>query len=58
MLADKSLAATKKPKIKYTQLEQQFVEIKEKYQDAILFVECGYKYRFFGDDAEVGALLK
>ena len=44
----------KKSKVKYTQLEQQFVEIKEKYQDAVLFVECGYKYRFFGEDAEVG----
>ena len=38
---------------KLTPLEQQFVAIKEKYPDALLFVECGYKYRFFGDDAEV-----
>ena len=29
------------------------MEIKEKYPDAVLFVECGYKYRFFGEDAEV-----
>ena len=43
----------KKSKLKYTQLEQQFIEIKEKYPDAVLFVECGYKYRFFGEDAEV-----
>ena len=42
-----------KGKVKYTPLEQQFMAIKEKYQDAILFVECGYKYRFFGEDAEV-----
>ena len=42
-----------KVKPKYTPLEQQFVDLKEKYPDAILFVECGYKYRFFGDDAEV-----
>ena len=43
--------------MKYTQLEQQFIEIKEKYPDAVLFVECGYKYRFFGEDAEVGVHL-
>ena len=40
-------------KTKYTPLEMQYVEIKEKYPDAVLFVECGYKYRFFGEDAEV-----
>lgn len=37
----------------YTPLEQQFMEIKEQHKDAILCVECGYKYRFFGEDAEV-----
>lgn len=29
------------------------MEMKEQYKDAILCVECGYKYRFFGEDAEV-----
>lgn len=29
------------------------MEIKEQYKDTILCVECGYKYRFFGEDAEV-----
>lgn len=43
----------KKIKIKYTPLELQVVELKEKYPDALLFIECGYKYRFFGEDAEV-----
>ena len=39
--------------LKYTPLEQQFMEIKRNHSDAVLFVECGYKYRFFGSDAEV-----
>eukprot|EP01137_Pigoraptor_chileana_P029741 Opistho-2@15302 len=38
-----------------TPLEQQFVAVKRKYADAVLFVECGYKFRFFGQDAQVGA---
>lgn len=42
-----------KTKLKYTPLEQQYIDIKKKYSDALLLVECGYKYRFFGDDAEV-----
>ena len=37
----------------YTPLEKQVVEIKEKFNDVLLFVECGYKYRFFGEDAQV-----
>lgn len=37
----------------YTPLELQFIEMKKKYKDAVLCVECGYKYRFFGQDAEV-----
>ncbi|KAK3610246.1 hypothetical protein CHS0354_022310 [Potamilus streckersoni] len=39
----------------YTKLELQYLEIKDKYPDAILFVECGYKYRFFREDAEIAA---
>ncbi|XP_075127498.1 DNA mismatch repair protein Msh3 [Leptodactylus fuscus] len=39
----------------YTPLETQYMEIKEKHKDAILCVECGYKYRFFGEDAEIAA---
>lgn len=27
--------------------------MKKQYKDAVLCVECGYKYRFFGEDAEV-----
>lgn len=37
-----------------TPLEKQVMAIKEQYPDAILFVECGYRYRFFDKDAEVG----
>ena len=41
-------------KVKFTQLEQQVIEIKKKYPEVVLFVECGYRFRFFGKDAEVG----
>ena len=40
---------------KLTPLEQQVKSIKEKYSDTLLMVECGYRYRFFGDDAEKAA---
>ena len=40
-------------KVKYTLLQRQFLTIKEKLKDAVLFMESGHKYRFFGDDAEV-----
>ncbi|CAM5145419.1 unnamed protein product [Natator depressus] len=45
----------KRTKSIYTPLELQFMEMKEQYKDAILCVECGYKYRFFGEDAEIAA---
>lgn len=45
--------ASKKSKSIYTPLEQQYLEIKEQYPDAILCIEVGYKFRFFGHDAEV-----
>ncbi|KAF8077502.1 hypothetical protein N665_1032s0013 [Sinapis alba] len=41
--------------IKYTPLEQQVVELKSKHPGVILMVEVGYRYRFFGEDAEVAA---
>lgn len=45
----------KRTKSIYTPLELQYLEIKQQQKDAILCVECGYKYRFFGEDAEIAA---
>ncbi|KAM3730106.1 hypothetical protein ACB098_12G062400 [Castanea mollissima] len=42
-------------KTKYTPLEQQVVDLKNRYPDVLLMVEVGYKYRFFGQDAEIAA---
>jgi hypothetical protein len=42
-----------KSNVKYTPLELQIVELKQKYPDVLLVVEVGYKYKFFGDDAKV-----
>ena len=39
----------------YTPLEKQVINIREKYKDCLLMVECGYKIRFFGDDAVAAA---
>ncbi|MCO5576830.1 hypothetical protein L7F22_030650 [Adiantum nelumboides] len=39
----------------YTPLEQQVVELKAKYKDVLLMVEVGYRYRMFGEDAEIAA---
>ena len=39
----------------YTPLEQQFMAIKAEHADCVLFVECGYKYRFFGEDAKTAS---
>ncbi|GBN90851.1 DNA mismatch repair protein Msh3, partial [Araneus ventricosus] len=39
--------------IKYTALEKQYLEFRNKYPDVLLLLECGYKYRFFGKDAEI-----
>ncbi|KAI3735294.1 hypothetical protein L6452_14789 [Arctium lappa] len=40
---------------KYTPLEQQVVELKSKYKDVLLMIEVGYRFRFFGEDAENAA---
>ena len=39
----------------YTPMEQQYLSIKAKYPDAVLFIECGYNYRFFGEDARIAS---
>ncbi|KAJ8030059.1 DNA mismatch repair protein Msh3 [Holothuria leucospilota] len=38
-----------------TPLEKQVMAIKEQHPDVILFVECGYRFRFFDKDAEIAA---
>ena len=48
-------AASRSSKKKLTPLEQQVKEVKEKYPDTLLMVEVGYRYRFFGQDAERAA---
>ncbi|XP_053147197.1 DNA mismatch repair protein Msh3 isoform X2 [Hemicordylus capensis] len=50
-----NVSLKKRTKSIYTPLELQFIEMKKQYKDAILCVECGYKYRFFGEDAEIAA---
>ncbi|CAG5128814.1 unnamed protein product, partial [Candidula unifasciata] len=55
--ASQSLTAIGKKPGKYTPLEQQYVDIKAQNPDVVLFVECGYKYRFFGEDAEIAARI-
>uniref|UniRef100_A0A8C8JUD7 DNA mismatch repair protein MSH3 n=1 Tax=Oncorhynchus tshawytscha TaxID=74940 RepID=A0A8C8JUD7_ONCTS len=58
-LEDAGVSVTSAPcgisKSGYTPLEQQYLQIKEQHKDALLAVECGYKYRFFGEDAEKAA---
>ncbi|XP_074057848.1 DNA mismatch repair protein Msh3 isoform X4 [Macrotis lagotis] len=48
-------ATNRRTKSIYTPLELQYLEMKEQHKDAILCIECGYKYRFFGEDAEIAA---
>jgi len=40
---------------KFTPLEQQVVDIRKSYPNTVLIVECGYRMRFFGDDAVIAA---
>lgn len=47
--------AAKKSRGKLTPLLKQFLEIKHKHMDAILVVEVGYKFKFFGEDARTAA---
>ncbi|XP_031216322.1 DNA mismatch repair protein Msh3 isoform X2 [Mastomys coucha] len=47
--------SNKRSKSVYTPLELQYIDMKQQHKDAVLCVECGYKYRFFGEDAEIAA---
>lgn len=49
------ISSSRRPKTVYTPLEQQVIQLKQQHQDVLLAVECGYKYRFFGEDAEIAA---
>lgn len=40
---------------KLTPMEEQVVAIKNKNPDIVLLVECGYKFKFFGRDAEIAS---
>ncbi|CAI8604502.1 unnamed protein product [Vicia faba] len=51
---DPQLPSSSQP-VKFTPLEEQVVELKAKHPDVLLMIEVGYKYRFFGQDAETAA---
>ena len=40
---------------KMTPLERQVSELQRKHPDCVLAIECGYKFRFFGKDAEIAS---
>ncbi|OJK05309.1 hypothetical protein ASPACDRAFT_38881 [Aspergillus aculeatus ATCC 16872] len=48
-------SAGKKGASKLTPMERQVIDIKRKHKDAVLVVEVGYKFRFFGEDARIAA---
>ncbi|KAI5400496.1 Mismatch repair protein msh3, partial [Lathyrus oleraceus] len=52
--SDPHLPSSSQP-AKFTPLEEQVVELKAKHPDVLLMIEVGYKYRFFGQDAETAA---
>ncbi|KAJ3347651.1 Mismatch repair protein msh3 [Entophlyctis luteolus] len=54
----KRLATPKKSmsgKIKYTPLEQQYLDIRKMHPGVVLAVEVGYKFRFFEEDALIAS---
>lgn len=40
---------------KLTPGELQYLEIKRKHLDAIIIIEVGYKFKFYGEDARIAA---
>jgi DNA mismatch repair ATPase MutS/FAD synthase len=42
-------------KITYTPLEKQVLDLRQQHPHCLLAVECGYRLRFFGDDAVTAA---
>ncbi len=51
VISKRLLREIKPSKHQYTPLQQQYLSIKSSHPDAVLFIECGYKYKFFGEDA-------
>ena len=52
-----TLLEARKSHLKLTPLEQQVVDVKAENPELLLIVECGYKYRIFGEDAEAAGQL-
>ncbi|KAF2749987.1 DNA mismatch repair protein MSH3 [Sporormia fimetaria CBS 119925] len=48
-------AATKKAGSKLTPMEKQYLDIKRKHLDAVIVMEVGYKFKFFGEDARIAS---
>eukprot|EP00698_Gefionella_okellyi_P001297 TRINITY_DN1122_c0_g1_i1.p1 TRINITY_DN1122_c0_g1~~TRINITY_DN1122_c0_g1_i1.p1 ORF type:complete len:1035 (-),score=166.89 TRINITY_DN1122_c0_g1_i1:139-2832(-) len=44
-------------KLKHTPFEQQYLALRAQYPDVLLVIECGYKFRFMGEDAKTAAKL-
>lgn len=53
--APKGRAAKKAGGSKLTPMERQIMEIKNKHLDAVLLIQVGYKYQFYGEDARTAA---
>ncbi|KAK6429760.1 Mismatch repair protein msh3 [Oleoguttula sp. CCFEE 5521] len=51
----RKVVAAKKGRDKLTPLEKQVLAIKHKHPDTLLVVEVGYKFKFFGTDAQAAA---
>ncbi|XP_039046481.1 LOW QUALITY PROTEIN: DNA mismatch repair protein MSH3-like [Hibiscus syriacus] len=54
-LPERSIEPSESDHKSYTPLEQQVVDLKNKYPDVLLMVKVGYRFRFFGKDAEIAA---
>ncbi len=48
---EREILASTTTKVSYTPLELQVIAIRKQFTDCLLMVECGYRMRFFGDDA-------
>ncbi|VVT43754.1 uncharacterized protein SAPINGB_P000131 [Magnusiomyces paraingens] len=53
--ANKSTNKKSTTKKKLTPMNQQYVDLKSQHKDIILFIEIGYKYYLFGEDAQIAS---